>query len=118
MVFFLWRLSGCSCGGGIVDAFLLRSKHEFRTEPLCEQRWSGGEGAEVGDVGEVGHETVGVDEVQEEFDVSSWIGSDEEASLSKDEFVDVGVDVDEQLEQQNCEGCLTIGVIIRQKPRV
>ncbi|KOM48861.1 hypothetical protein LR48_Vigan07g256500 [Vigna angularis] len=60
----------------------------------------GAEGAEVGDVGEVGRETEGADEVQEKFDFSSWIGSDEEAPLSEDEFVDV----DEQLEQQNCEG--------------
>ncbi|KAG2376945.1 uncharacterized protein HKW66_Vig0175180 [Vigna angularis] len=68
-----------------------------------------GEGAEdaevgqVGDVGEVDHETEGAEDMQEEFDVSSWIRSDEEAFVSEDEFMDVGVHVDEQLEHQDCE---------------
>ncbi|XP_017431812.1 uncharacterized protein LOC108339180 [Vigna angularis] len=68
----------------------------------------GAEDAEVGDVSEVGHETKGVEDMQEEFDVSSWIRSDEEAFVSEDEFVDVGVHDDEQLEQQDCEGSVFV----------
>ncbi|WVY97002.1 hypothetical protein V8G54_029153 [Vigna mungo] len=52
-----------------------------------------------GDGGEDGGEYV-----QEEFDVSSLIGYDEEAFVSEDDLVDVGVHADEQLEDQDCEG--------------
>ncbi|WVZ20267.1 hypothetical protein V8G54_007589 [Vigna mungo] len=54
------------------------------------------------------HDDVGGDQqnVQEEVEVSSWIGSDEEAYVSEDDLVDVDVHADEELQNQDHEGSL------------
>ncbi|WVZ17312.1 hypothetical protein V8G54_010294 [Vigna mungo] len=48
----------------------------------------------------------GQQNVQEEVEVSSWIGSDEEAYVSEDDLVDVDVHAYEELQNQDHEGSL------------
>ncbi|WVZ25271.1 hypothetical protein V8G54_003815 [Vigna mungo] len=68
-------------------------------------------------VHEVGEEDDGQDDVgggvgdgHDEFDVSSWIGSDEDACLSEDDLVDVSVYGDEEPQEGHCEGSLFVDV--------
>ncbi|WVZ04373.1 hypothetical protein V8G54_025179, partial [Vigna mungo] len=70
-----------------------------------------GEGDVQDDVGgaeEDVHDDVGggQENEQEEVEVSSWIGSDEEAFVSEDDLVDVDVHSDEELQNQDHEGSL------------
>ncbi|WVY89914.1 hypothetical protein V8G54_035428, partial [Vigna mungo] len=72
-----------------------------------------GEGDVQDDVGgaeEDVHDDVGggQENVQEEVEVSSWIGSDEEAFISEDDLVDVDVHADEELQNQDHEGSLFV----------
>ncbi|KAG2396541.1 uncharacterized protein HKW66_Vig0228160 [Vigna angularis] len=48
----------------------------------------------------------GVGDVQDEFDVSSWVGSDEDASVNEDDLEDVILEGDEEPEQEESEGSL------------
>ncbi|WVZ02484.1 hypothetical protein V8G54_023290, partial [Vigna mungo] len=52
----------------------------------------------------------GVRDGQDEFDVSSWIGFDEDACVSEDDLVDVNVHGDEQAQEDHCQGSLFVDV--------
>ncbi|WVZ22136.1 hypothetical protein V8G54_000680 [Vigna mungo] len=58
---------------------------------------------------DVHHDVVGDEEnLQEEVEVSSWIGFDEEVFFSEDDLVDVDVHADEELQNPNHEGSLFV----------